>query len=112
MTEAVFTTLATSTIAMSTYSVLAMAGESVSLSVLYGTVCKGHEHTIPTEAFARALEGLLQRGLVQEVGDQLYQAKGPRGEPVRWRARGGDGWEGWQVRGQDGRPVALSEVIQ
>lgn len=97
---------------MSSYSVLAMAGEPVSLAVLFGTVCKGHEHEIPTEVFARALEGLLQRGLVQEVGENTYQAKGPKGEPVRWRARGGDGWQGWQVRGPNGRPVNLSEVLQ
>lgn len=102
--------IATSTIAMSAYNMLALIGRPMTWDELHTAVSQAYGEPMEKGAFLRAAAGLLRRGYVSKLPGNLLALKDKYRRRVRWRDRTGDGWNGWQVEDPRG-PQKLEEVI-
>ena len=117
--------LAISTIAMSTYNMLALAPEPITIGKLYAATCNGHGFQIERPRFLQAIHSLLNRAFLQIHN---YNGHPITGSPhsqndkfsvydrhrrlVKWRDRDGNGWDGWKLDGGSSGPIPLELVVK
>jgi hypothetical protein len=108
--------LATSTVAMSIYNVLAVAGRELTVKEIYQAVCTGHNQELPPEQVIEAMHGLCKRRFlcIHRIDDRNPTERFSNADKlrrvVRSRDRSGDGWDNWRVMNQDGSVQRLEEI--
>ncbi|MFA5052769.1 MAG: hypothetical protein WC565_01825 [Parcubacteria group bacterium] len=108
--------LATSTVAMSIYNVLAVAGRELTVKEIYHAVCTGHNQELPPEQVIEAMHGLCKRRFlcVHHADDrnptERFSTADKLHRVVRSRDRSGDGWDNWRVVNQDNSVQRLEEI--
>lgn len=108
--------LATSTIALSIYNVLAVAGREMTLQQIYHSICTGHNQELSKAQVIEAMHGLCKRRFLRvfEIDDrnnvERFGVVDPQHRVVRKRSRTGDGWDNWLVVNRDGSVCRVEEV--
>lgn len=108
--------LATSTVAMSAYNMLAISPQPFTAGQLYSAVCKAHGIQFDQKQFIEALQGLVSRSYLkikraEEKKHDTFELVDPAKRRVRWRDRTGDGWENWMVESPRG-PQPLVKIVR
>lgn len=107
------TEVADSTVGMSSYHLMTEVGRPLSPSEIRFLAAR-HGHLYPLEQVERALDKMVARGWVREVGDR-YDLVDPSRRRVLARRQIDDapdpGWEGWRLA--DGTPqgVPIETVV-
>jgi len=108
--------LATSTVAMSIYNILAVAGRELTVVEIFSAVCNGHNQQLPNDQFIEAMKGLCQRKLlcIHHSDDrnptERFSTVDKLHRIVRSRDRSGDGWCNWLVANRDGSVERLENT--
>jgi hypothetical protein len=108
--------LATSTIAISIYNILAVAGCELTISDIYRSICTGHNQELDREQVIEAMTGLCKRQLlcVHRIDDrnstERFSTVDRHHRLVRSRDRSGDGWNNWIVANRDGSVQRLEDI--
>lgn len=108
--------LATSTVAMSIYNVLAVAGREMTITDIYNAICTGHNQELPREQVIEAMHGLCKRQFlcIHRIDDrnptERFSPADRFNRVVRSRDRSGDGWDNWRVVNQDGSVQRLEAI--
>lgn len=108
--------LATSTIALSIYNLLAVAGRELTISQIYQSLCIGHNQQIDQKQVIEAMHGLCKRKFlcIHRIDDlhptERFSIVDKLHRVVRARDRSGDGWENWRIVNRDGSVQRLEDI--
>jgi len=108
--------LATSTVAMSIYNVLAVAGREMTIVDIYNAVCTGHNQVLSHEQVIEAMHGLCKRRFlcIHCIDDrnktERFSPADKLNRVVRSRDRTSDGWDNWRVVNRDGSVQRLEAI--
>lgn len=108
--------LATSTVAMSIYNVLAVAGRELSITDIYRSICTGHNQELDRKQVIEAMTGLCRRQFlcIHRIDDknstERFSTIDRHHRLIRSRDRSGDGWDNWRVVNRDGSVQRLEEI--
>ena len=102
--------IADSTIGMSVYNVLAIAGAMAPADIRDRLA--EHEFVVPLAKVEIAVATLGVRGLIFEKSPGKWVAGGPPGCVVCKRDRNGDGWGDWKITNSQGRLVPLAQNLR
>jgi len=103
--------VATSTIAMTLYNIL--AGERGARSIeeiapIMMVWAKGSGIEVSEPQLFEALTGLAIRGFVRAFPNGLFDVRDPKRRPVVQRERSGDGWQAWRVHSTPAAAVSMT----
>lgn len=99
----------TSTLGFTAYNLIALSGGLTVADIVSG-VLGVHTVEAPEQSqIEAAIGGMESRGWI-ELDAGKYVLKDSQRRLVKWRARTGEGWDGWKVDDPDAGPLSIEQV--